>query len=101
MTVSPLWRSLSTSSNRDDSHFCTTGKWPTIEVPLRNVLWAELAGDVLEVSLLAKQTVKAPLSLVHIAGKVDPAVKDEASAFTQSLMRAAYGNFGKDVGMSF
>lgn len=60
-------------------------------MPLYNVLWAELVEDVLEVSLLARKKPKLQLSLVHIAGKVEPAVKDNALIFTGSLMQAAYG----------
>ncbi|KAH9901010.1 ATP-NAD kinase-like domain-containing protein [Cubamyces lactineus] len=65
-------------------------KWPKVQVPLRNVLWAGLDGALFELSVLAKKKAKAPLSLVHVTGTVRDADKNAAAAFADALMAAAY-----------
>ncbi|KAJ3478302.1 hypothetical protein NLI96_g9857 [Meripilus lineatus] len=66
-------------------------KWPQIDTPLRNVLWAEVLNDVFEISLLARRKGKATLSLVRMSGKIEDDKKDEVTRFTQTLLEAAYG----------
>ncbi|OSC99075.1 hypothetical protein PYCCODRAFT_1438681 [Trametes coccinea BRFM310] len=66
-------------------------KWPRVQVPHRNVLWAALNGARFELSVLAKKKPKGPLSLVHVTGPVsDDADKAAAAAFADALMAAAY-----------
>lgn len=66
-------------------------KWPEMLVPLRHVVWAEVAEGKLEVSVLAKKKgKKGSLALVHIAGSVPEAERENASAFMQAVMDAAY-----------
>lgn len=66
-------------------------KWPQIEVPLRHVVWAELANDVLEVSVLAKKKRKgAQLSLVRVTGAIAEAEKEAVNAFAVAVMEASH-----------
>lgn len=65
-------------------------KWPRIETTVRHVLWAELSGETMQVSFLAKRKKKSQLSLVHITGKVQHDEIELASTFTTTLMGAAY-----------
>ncbi|KZT09459.1 uncharacterized protein LAESUDRAFT_694967 [Laetiporus sulphureus 93-53] len=65
-------------------------KWPRIRTTLGHVLWAEVKGDSLEVSFLARRKSTSPLAVVRLTGTVQEAEADLASAFTESLMDAAY-----------
>ncbi|EMD38389.1 hypothetical protein CERSUDRAFT_48084 [Gelatoporia subvermispora B] len=66
-------------------------KWTQIEAPVRQVLYAEVTpNNTLEVSLLARQKTKNPLTLVHISGNVQEADQDVAKSFVTALMQSAY-----------
>ncbi|KAI0928500.1 hypothetical protein AcW1_005729 [Taiwanofungus camphoratus] len=65
-------------------------KWPGLETTVRHVLWAELSGDTLQISFLARRKKRSPLSLVHITGKVNEQEEELATSFTTNLMDAAY-----------
>lgn len=65
-------------------------KWPGLETTVRHVLWAELSGDTLQISFLARRKKRSPLSLVHITGKVNEQGEELATSFTTNLMDAAY-----------
>ncbi|GJE90809.1 hypothetical protein PsYK624_069530 [Phanerochaete sordida] len=70
-------------------HRPSDAAWPEILVPLRQVLWAETKDDALEVCLLVRKK-KAPLKLVHITGRVAAAQQQDAQAFTEAVLDAAY-----------
>ena len=72
------------------ARFMTSAKWPEIAVPLRYVVWAEVADGNLEVSLIARKKKKSNLVLVHITGPVAPTEMEAVSEFTNTLMAAAY-----------
>ncbi|KAI0636889.1 ATP-NAD kinase-like domain-containing protein [Trametes polyzona] len=65
-------------------------KWPEVQVPPRNVLWAGVDNGLFELSALVKRKPKAPLSLLHITGPVTDADQPAAAAFADALMAAAY-----------
>ncbi|OCH94969.1 hypothetical protein OBBRIDRAFT_788712 [Obba rivulosa] len=66
-------------------------KWSHVEVPVRQVLYAEVTPDnALEMSLLARKKKKGPLSLVHISGHVQETEQAAAASFVTELMQAAY-----------
>ncbi|KAI0331144.1 hypothetical protein GY45DRAFT_1434203 [Cubamyces sp. BRFM 1775] len=99
--MSSITRQLSLGSGANLSNFslgqneltierAADKKWPKVQVPLRNVLWAGLDGALFELSVLAKKKEKAPLNLVHVTGTVSDADKDAAAAFADALMAAAY-----------
>jgi len=84
---------LSTFTIKDDYLLNLTEKWPVIQTPIRNVVWAEISEDLLEVSLLAKRKrnlKKGSLALVRITGKVTDDQREPAAKFTEVLMSAAY-----------
>ncbi|EKM55581.1 uncharacterized protein PHACADRAFT_256300 [Phanerochaete carnosa HHB-10118-sp] len=64
--------------------------WPEILVSLRYVLWAETKDGSLEVCLLTQKKPVGCLRLVHISGRVPPAQQQDADAFAQAVLEAAY-----------
>ncbi|KAI0093855.1 ATP-NAD kinase-like domain-containing protein [Irpex rosettiformis] len=64
--------------------------WPRIAAPLRNVVWAEVTGDDLKLSLLARKKKNDRLYLVHIQGAVSTDKKEEAKNFTEAVMDVSY-----------
>ncbi len=66
-------------------------QWPEIVVPLRYVLWAEVADGFMEVSLLAKRGEnKGYFVIVHITGQIRDQEHATVLDFTEALMSAAY-----------
>lgn len=65
-------------------------KWPRIDTPVRNVVWAEVSDSVLEISFIARRRKKHALSLVHITGRIKDDQVQLATAFAISLLDAAY-----------
>lgn len=65
-------------------------KWPRIDTPVRNVVWAEVSDSVLEISFIARRRKKHALSLVHITGRIKDDQVQLATAFATSLLDAAY-----------
>lgn len=57
---------------------------------LHQVVWAELAGGTLEVSLLARHKKKDALALLHIAGDVADGEAQAVADFVSVLMDASY-----------
>lgn len=71
-------------------HRPTDTAWPEILVPLRQVLWAETRDDSLEVCVLARRKKGVQLKLLHISGRVAAAQQQDAQAFTEAVLEAAY-----------
>ncbi|KAI8998567.1 ATP-NAD kinase-like domain-containing protein [Trametes punicea] len=65
-------------------------KWPKVNVPTQNVLWAGIDKGTFELSVLAKKKPTSPLSLIHVTGAVADADKAAATAFADAIMAAAY-----------
>ncbi|KAI0703619.1 ATP-NAD kinase-like domain-containing protein [Cytidiella melzeri] len=64
--------------------------WPQITVPLRHVIWAELAGQNLKLSLLARKKKNSKLSLIHIQGTVPAERRESANEFVDAVMDASH-----------
>ncbi|GBE83571.1 ATP-NAD kinase-like domain-containing protein [Sparassis latifolia] len=60
------------------------------ETDTRNVLWAECAGTMVEISLLVRKSAKAAWSFVQLNGRCAHGEEGTACAFTDLLMTAAY-----------
>lgn len=65
-------------------------KWPEIDTPLRNVVWAEVTEELFEVTVLARKNAKSRLSLVHITGRVNQTQLSDVTSFVDDLMSVAY-----------
>lgn len=64
-------------------------QWPRIAAPLRHIVWAELTGDDLKLSLLARKK-SDKLYLVHIQGAVPADKKEDAQQFAEAVMEASH-----------
>ncbi|KAL1944512.1 hypothetical protein VTO73DRAFT_2942 [Trametes versicolor] len=65
-------------------------KWPQVQVPLRDVLWAAVDNGVFELSALAKRKPKGMYILLNMSGPVTDADLPSATAFADALIAAAY-----------
>lgn len=66
------------------------GNRKVVQVPLRQVLWAHVLGDTIEVHVLAGKKKGAPLSLVNINSKVQGSEQENAAKWVEELLDGAY-----------
>jgi hypothetical protein len=60
-----------------------------VNVPIRQVIWAEVIGDSLELCFLARKRDKGPLQINKIKGQ-EKAGTSIAKEWTEALMCTAY-----------
>ena len=71
-------------------HITVPEKWSYIHTTLRNVMWAEVDGGALKISLLARKKPKSHLTLLHISVQVSDAEREGAVSLAGTVMAAAY-----------
>ncbi|KZT26357.1 hypothetical protein NEOLEDRAFT_1091226 [Neolentinus lepideus HHB14362 ss-1] len=65
-----------------------------VDVPLRQIIWVEHAGDRLEVHFLARKRKKSPFGLVKATGRVYPEDNPLVDTWIANLMDKAYDGIG-------